>query len=73
MFSAEIKRLDMMKKNSTVIKLSDDSTTCDSDAVQISGNTVTIIDEGTYILSGTLTDGMVIVDAEDTPIKSSLC
>ena len=49
-----------------MIKLSDDSTTCDSDAVQISGNTVTIIDEGTYILSGTLTDGMVIVDAEDT-------
>ena len=66
MFSDRVKEFGYDEENSTVIKLSDDSTTCDSDAVQISGNTVTIIDEGTYILSGTLTDGMVIVDAEDT-------
>ena len=66
MFSDRDKDIGYDEENSTVIKLSDDSTTCDSDAVQISGNTVTIIDEGTYILSGTLTDGMVIVDAEDT-------
>ena len=66
MFSDRDKEIGYDEENSTVIKLSDDSTTCDSDAVQISGNTVTNIDEGTYILSGTLTDGMVIVDAEDT-------
>lgn len=66
MFSDRDKEIGYDEENSTVIKLSDDSTTCDSDAVQILGNTVTIIDEGTYILSGTLTDGMVIVDAEDT-------
>ena len=66
MFSDRDKEIGYDEENSTVIKLSNDSTTCDSDAVQISGNTVTIIDEGTYILSGTLTDGMVIVDAEDT-------
>ena len=66
MFSDRDKEIGYDEENSTVIKVSDDSTTCDSDAVQISGNTVTIIDEGTYILSGTLTDGMVIVDAEDT-------
>lgn len=66
MFSDRDKEIGYDEENSTVIKLSDDSTTCDSDAVQISGNTVTIIVEGTYILSGTLTDGMVIVDAEDT-------
>lgn len=66
MFSDRDKEIGYDEENSTVIKLSDDSTTCDSDAVQISGNTVTIIDEGTYILSGTLTDGMVIVDAEGT-------
>lgn len=66
MFSDRDKEIGYDEENNTVIKLSNDSTTCDSDAVQISGNTVTIIDEGTYILSGTLTDGMVIVDAEDT-------
>ncbi|MCR5551584.1 MAG: carbohydrate-binding domain-containing protein, partial [Oscillospiraceae bacterium] len=34
-----------------------------SEAVQISGNTVTITAAGTYILSGSLDDGSVIVDA----------
>ena len=39
------------------------SAACSSDAVKISGGNVTITDEGTYILSGTLDDGMIIVDA----------
>lgn len=34
--------------------------------MQISGSTVTITDEGTYILSGTLNDGMIVVSGEDT-------
>lgn len=53
-------------EESAEIRLSDDGSFCQSDAVEISGNTVTITDEGTYILSGTLTDGMVEVRAEDT-------
>lgn len=48
------------------ITLSGDSASSDSDAVQISGSTVTITDEGTYILSGTLNDGMIVVSADDT-------
>ena len=48
------------------ITLSGGSASSDSDAVQISGSTVTITDEGTYILSGTLNDGMIVVSAEDT-------
>lgn len=48
------------------ITLNGTSAECSSNAVQIDGSTVTIIDEGTYVLSGTLTDGMVIVDAENT-------
>lgn len=34
--------------------------------MKISGRTITITDEGTYILSGTLKNGMVIIDAEKT-------
>ena len=49
-----------------VITLSGSTISCDSDAVTIDGSTVTITDEGTYILSGTLEDGMLIVDAEET-------
>ena len=49
-----------------LIALSGDSDQCSSNAVQISGSSVTITDEGTYILSGDLTDGMIIVNAENT-------
>ncbi|MCD7802283.1 MAG: carbohydrate-binding domain-containing protein [Clostridiales bacterium] len=49
-----------------VITLDGDSASCDSDSVTVSGSTVTITDEGTYLLTGTLTDGMVIVDADDS-------
>lgn len=48
------------------ITLSGNTASSDSDAVTIDGGTVTITDEGTYLLSGTLDDGIVIVDAEDT-------
>ncbi len=49
-----------------LIALTGDSAQCSSNAVQITGSTVTITDEGTYILSGELTDGMIIVNAENT-------
>ena len=32
----------------------------------LTGSTITITDEGTYVLSGTLENGMLMVDAEDT-------
>lgn len=51
---------------STVIQLNGDTATCDVASVQISGSTVTITEEGTYILSGTLNDGMIIVNTEKT-------
>lgn len=53
------------EETSAKITLSGDSASSDSDAVQIDGSTITITDEGTYILSGTLTDGQIIVNAED--------
>ena len=48
------------------ITLSGTTAACDSDAVQISGSQITLTEEGTYILSGSLEDGMVIVDGEDS-------
>lgn len=42
-----------------------DSIHADADSVKISGTTATITKEATYILSGTLEDGMVIVDAPE--------
>ena len=48
------------------IELAGDSISCDSDAVSIDGSCVTLLDEGTYLISGTLDDGQILVDAEDT-------
>ena len=48
------------------IQLNGSSATANSDKVQISDSTVTITKEDTYILSGTLDDGTVIVNADDS-------
>ena len=54
------------ESESALIQLNGDSATCTSDSVQISENIITITDEGTYILSGTLNNGMIIVNADET-------
>ncbi len=41
------------------------ATSSDSTKASVSGSTVTIQDEGVYILSGKLTNGQIIIDAED--------
>lgn len=54
------------EETSVWITLSGESASCDSENVQISGSTVTITEEGSYILSGVLDNGMIVVSAEDT-------
>ena len=66
MFSDRDKEVGYDESESVTISLADNSSICESDAVSITENTITIKDEGTYILSGSLSDGMVIVEAEDT-------
>ena len=48
------------------ITLNGTAATADSDSVKINGSTVTITEEATYVISGELSDGMLIVDAADT-------
>lgn len=48
------------------IQLNGDSAACDSDAVTIEGSRITIGAEGVYVLSGTLTDGQITVNAAET-------
>lgn len=48
------------------IRFDGDAVTCSDAGVKINGTTVTITRAGTYVLSGTLDNGMVIVDAADT-------
>lgn len=66
MFSDRDKEVGYEESECVTISLADDGSSCESDAVSITENTVIIKEEGTYILSGSLSNGMVIVEAEDT-------
>ena len=66
MFTDRDYRVTYDADTAVMISLNGDSASCASDKVQISGSTVTISDEGTYVLSGTLDGGMLVVDAQAT-------
>lgn len=48
------------------IKLDDINTSIDGNGASANNNIITISDEGTYIITGTLTDGHIVVDAQNT-------
>lgn len=66
MFSNRDTETDYSSNSNITISLNGDSASCDSDTVEISGSTITIKDEGTYVFSGSLNNGMIIVNAEET-------
>lgn len=52
--------------SATKVTLSDSGSSAEGEGVTIDGSTVTITAEGTYIISGSLSDGRLVVDTEDT-------
>ncbi len=48
------------------IVLSDNGSTSTSSSISVSGNVITITDEGSYYVSGVLTNGQIVVETEDT-------
>lgn len=69
MFTDRDKEVGYDEDTATAITLSDDASSCDSSSVTISNNTITITDEGTYLLTGSLSDGQVIVNADDKKVQ----
>ena len=60
------------EETSTVLTLEDDATIASTDNVTIIDDTITITEEGTYILRGALTNGQVVIDADKSAkFKSS--
>lgn len=57
---------DSYDPNSPSIIFDGTAITTTSDAVTVDGSTATITQEGTYLLSGSLTDGTLLIDAPDT-------
>lgn len=66
MFTDRDYKTDYSESESVVIQLNGTTATASSNSVKISGSTVTITEEATYIVSGTLDNGMLVVNAGDT-------
>lgn len=59
-------KTDYDESGSVLIQLNGSTAMATSDSVRISGTTITITEEAVYRISGTLDDGMMIVNAPDT-------
>ncbi|MFI3249477.1 MAG: carbohydrate-binding domain-containing protein [Eubacteriales bacterium] len=71
-FSDRDYRTELDSDSPVTLTFSGNSITSDGDGVSISGSTVTITQEGTYILTGSLSDGQVLVEMEDDTAKAQL-
>ncbi len=66
MFTDRDKEIGYEESTAIPIILKDNLSQCDSSLVSISENKVIIKGEGTFLLSGKLTNGQIIIDAEKT-------
>ncbi len=66
MFSDRDSRVEYDASKAVAITLNGSSIACSSKAVTVADNKATITDEGTYVISGKLNDGMIAVNAGET-------
>ncbi len=66
LFTDRDSKTDYDESDAIKIELNGSSAKTSDNSVEISGSTVTITKDATHIISGTLSDGMIIVDAPDT-------
>ncbi len=66
MFTDRDSKSEYNENNSVEIKLSQSTAKASDASVKISGTTITITKDATHIISGTLDDGMIIVDAPES-------
>ncbi len=66
MFTERDSRTEYNAATAITIELKGNTAVASDSSVKISGSTVTVTKDATHIISGTLDDGMVIVDAPDT-------
>jgi len=53
------------ESEATTITLADGASEAEDSSVTIDGDTITITQEGVYVISGTLSDGQIVIDADD--------
>ena len=65
MFTDRDKEIGYSEAESTIIALADGQTSVNGAGAVVEDNVVTISEEGTYIFSGSLSNGQIVVDASD--------
>lgn len=65
-FSSDDLEIGYDEADATTIQLADDQSSTDGEGVSVDGNIVTITSGGTYLISGTLSDGQIKITAPDT-------
>ncbi|MBQ7827816.1 MAG: carbohydrate-binding domain-containing protein [Clostridia bacterium] len=66
MFSDRDRRTEYSQSECVTVKLNGTTAEASSDSVKISDGIITLTEEATYVISGTLDDGMIAVNAADT-------
>ncbi len=66
MFTERDSETDYDESKAIKIQLNGSSAQASDQSVKIAGSTITITEDATHIITGTLDDGMIIVDAPDT-------
>ncbi len=66
MFTERDSKTDYDEATAIKIELKGGNATASDNSVKISGSTITITRDSTHIISGSLSDGMIIIDAPDT-------
>lgn len=72
LFTDRDKEVGYDESSSVRVTLADGASSADSDSVRIDGNTITITREGTYLISGSLSDGQLVVEDGDKTQKVQL-
>lgn len=65
MFTDRDKEVGYDESSAVMVAFSSSGATASSDSVSVSGSKVTVKSEGTYIVTGTTSDGQIIVDADN--------
>lgn len=65
MFTDRDKEVGYDESSAVTVTFSSSGITSSSDSVSVSGNTVTIKSEGTYIITGSTSNGQIVVDADN--------
>lgn len=66
MFTERDRKTDYDESEAVTVKLNGTTATASSDSVKIEGSKITVTEEATYVISGELNDGMLIVEASET-------